>query len=190
MVSSARLRLLSQLPRLVRRASGEGDRLPAADLAFHRLYRTAYGFVRQRARSLLRSEDEALDAAQEAFTRGWENWRTLSAARSQVGWLIVIVTRICIDRRRRLRPEDGARSQVPLRSPESVHLARLLWLRLDDEAPLRQQVVIHSWVDGMTQDETAAVLGISRKTVQRQLEAFRAKHAPELASLSEVPGGL
>lgn len=186
MVSIPRVRLLSQLTRLVRHTSeGSG----ADEQEFQRLYRSAYGFVRQRARALLRDEEEALDAAQEAFLRGWEHWPSLSGAESPVGWLIVTVTRICIDRRRRRRPGDTPQEDVPAASPTSAHLARLLRLRLEGERPLRLQVAIHTWVDGMTQEETAALLGISRKTVQRQLAAFRERHARDLADLAEVSDG-
>lgn len=112
----------------------------------------------------------------------------MAGARSRVGWLLVTVTRICIDR---IRHRKMARAHLDRTAPSppadgAGHLARLLSLRLAQEKPLRQQVVIHAWVDGMTQDETAALLGVSRKTVQRQLDAFRERHAGELAALAEV----
>ncbi len=156
--------------------------------AFQRLYRSAYGFVRQRARQLLRDEEAALDATQEAFARAWERWSQVAEARSQVGWLLVAATRICIDRLRHRSMARAHLDPLPVSLPPNGtgHLARLLNLRLGQEKPLRQQVVVHVWVDGMTQEETAALLGISRKTVQRQLDAFRAKHASELAALAEV----
>jgi RNA polymerase sigma-70 factor (ECF subfamily) len=156
--------------------------------SFQELYRSTFGFVRQRARWLVRDEDAALDAAQEAFARAWERWPAVTAARSRIGWLLVTVTRICIDRlrhrkmaRQRLEPVS-----IPVSPAATGHLARLLSLRLGQERPLRQQIVIHVWIDGMTHEEAADLLDISTKTVQRQLAAFRDEHAAELFALAEV----
>jgi RNA polymerase sigma-70 factor (ECF subfamily) len=137
----------------------------------------------------MRSEEAALDAAQETFTRAWERWPKVAEAKSPIGWLMVTVTRICIDRIRYRNAGQAHARQYPVPgspAPEAEHLARLVVLRLAEEKPLCQQVVVHAWLDGMTQEEVAALLGVSRKTVQRQLEAFRARHGQELAALAEV----
>jgi RNA polymerase sigma-70 factor (ECF subfamily) len=156
--------------------------------AFQELYRSTFGFLRQRARWLMRDEESALDAAQEAFARAWERWPKVGAARSRIGWLLVAVTRICIDR---LRHSKLARARlepvsIPVPPATTGHLARLLALRLGQERLLCQQIVIHVWMDGMTHEEAADLLGISTKTVQRQLAAFRDRHAAELSALAEV----
>lgn len=183
------LKLVAQLSGLVRGARAGSASSSSSDREFQRLYLSAFGFVRQRARYLLRDEEAALDAVQETFTRAWKNWPQVIGARSQLAWLMVTITRLCIDRQRRRRPDGVTVEEQAVGTPDNAHLAHLLRLRLGGEQPLRQQVVIHTWVDEMTQEETAALLGISRKTVQRQLEAFRAKHAHELAAMVEAPSG-
>jgi RNA polymerase sigma factor (sigma-70 family) len=184
------LKVLSHLAGLVRHVQEDG----AGDHAeFHRLYLESYGFVRQRARLMLRDDEAARDAAQETFTRAWAHWRSFAQARTRMGWLMVTVTRICIDRQRSRRLEQGlAEAGAPVAHPvraEEGHLAHLLWLRIRQETPVCQQVILHTCLDGMTQVEAAEHLDISRRTVQRVLDAFRAKHGGDLAMLGEFPSG-
>jgi RNA polymerase sigma-70 factor, ECF subfamily len=155
------------------------------DARMRALYRDAYGFVRDRARALLRDDEEARDVAQEVFMRAFERRGTVLAGESPLGWLLVAATRMSLDRlrhRKIVRAHRQAPADVVEAAAAGTAAARHDQLRqlvqlLEAEEPLGKQVVLHTVVDGMTQDEAAAALGVSRKTVQRHLDAFKQKHA-------------
>lgn len=153
------------------------------------LYRRTFGFVVDRAKTILRNDEEARDVAQDVFLRAWERRRELERCASPTGWLLVAATRSSFDRLRRrktaqrLQPPSGEGGRSP-----QLELARALVQRLERESALRQQIVVLAWLDGMTQDEVAQQLDISRKTVQRHLDAFREANAGD-ELLGEVAHG-
>jgi len=120
---------------------------------------------------------------QDVFLRAWQRRSELERCTSPTGWLLVTATRLSLDRLRKRK--TAARlapiaSEPPATPPGQLELARMLLRLLAQEDLLRQQIVLHSWLDGMTQEEVAQQLGISRKTVQRHIEAFREKHTGEV----------
>jgi len=74
---------------------------------------------------------------------------------------------------------DDALHQEPLRPSQVVALDEAL-TRLDQVDPRRARVVEHRIFGGLTADETAALLGVSRPTVERDWRAARAWLAVEL----------
>jgi RNA polymerase sigma factor (TIGR02999 family) len=74
---------------------------------------------------------------------------------------------------------DESLHQEPLRPSQVVALDEAL-TRLDAVAPRRARVVEHRIFSGLTADETAALLGVSRPTVERDWRAARAWLAVEL----------
>jgi RNA polymerase sigma factor (TIGR02999 family) len=74
---------------------------------------------------------------------------------------------------------DDALHQAPLRPSQLVALDDAL-TRLHEADPRRARVVEHRIFGGLTADETAAVLGVSRPTVERDWRAARAWLAVEL----------
>lgn len=92
--------------------------------------------------------------------------------------------------RRRLADKRGGEGAVAISLDESAHAAPLrpsqlvaldeALTRLADADPRRARVVEHRIFGGLTADETAAVLGVSRPTVERDWRAARAWLAVEL----------
>ncbi len=58
-----------------------------------------------------------------------------------------------------------------------------VWLTHLDER--EQQIAALLYVDGLTQEEAADVLGLSRKTIGREVEQLRQK----VSALGGLPGG-
>lgn len=156
--------------------------------AFLRELYTAYGgSVYGRCRYLLKDASKAEDAMQEVFARALTHSETLRAESSPLAWLMKIATHHCLNQLRSerapwrrwferdelARPEgdDGARKL------EARELVRSLLSRVDVET---QAAVVHYWVDGMTLEEVAAMLGRSVPTVRKRLEQFASLSNEEL----------
>jgi RNA polymerase sigma-70 factor (ECF subfamily) len=134
-----------------------------------------YGpMVLRRARAILGNDEEARDVMQDVFikilTGGMKSEGPVSA------WLARVTTNACInrirDKNRRselLRQNfiPGERSTAGL---EDRVIVRNLLAEVDDQVA-RAAVCVH--LDGMTQEETAAQLGVSLRTVANLLNRFK-----------------
>lgn len=139
-----------------------------------------YGYaVHRRCLRLLGSEAEADDAMQEVFMRAYKYGDSFRGE-APLGWLYRIADRHCFDllqkRKRFARPEEAeaaldarAREAAPASSPERVQLVARV---LSACKPGVQDVAVLYYVDEMTQDEVAAAVGVSRKTVKERLAKF------------------
>jgi RNA polymerase sigma-70 factor, ECF subfamily len=161
----------SQVP-IRRRASPRGATEAELAEAFER-----YGaLVFRRCLALLGSQADADDALQTVFVRvhryGFE-----AEPGKELAWLYVVATRCCIDlRKRRARDEpvepsafDAATDQTLERGLERRGQVILALDRLDQKT---RDIGLAYHLEGWTQDELAARLGISRKTVQRKTADF------------------
>ncbi len=140
------------------------------------------GLVERRCRTMLGDREAAADAAQEVFLRLLRSWEQFRAEASPVTWLYQVTTNICIDElRRRARRATAeltpAMEQVLAHGAPSTEAVvggrqelRGLLERLDPEV---LQVLVHLHLDGMTQEEIAATLGVTRKTVWARLNRVR-----------------
>lgn len=151
------------------------------------LYSTHGGSVYGRCRYLLKDSTRAEDAAQEVFARALTHAEQLRTEASPLAWLLKIATHHCLNQLRaerapwrrwferdaQARPE-GDRGEAVL---ETRELVRTLLSRVDLET---QTAVVHYWVDGMTLEEVAAMLGRSVPTVRKRLERFAAVSNEEL----------
>jgi len=125
---------------------------------------------------ILRSADEAEDAAQESFIRAF---RGLSSFRGPLGfytWLCRITVRTCLDHQRKRRPP-----RLEVRAPhagdaEDAAVSRLVVQALLDQlsAPVRAALVLRE-VDGLEYQEIARVVGVPVGTVRSRLHSARAR---------------
>jgi RNA polymerase sigma factor (sigma-70 family) len=144
----------------------------------HGLYER-YGYaVHQRCLRLLGSESDADDALQEVFVRVMK-YGDGFRGESELGWLYRIADRHCLDvlaRRKRLAsPEESERhlrQEVPASAP-SIEDTHLLGQTLAACKQRVQQIALLYYVDEMTQEEVAAQVGVSRKTVKEKLAQFQ-----------------
>ena len=166
----------------------EGDHEAFAALAgeaFDRLYRTA--------RLILRREDLAADAVQEALVSAWLHIRAVREPERFEGWLYKVLIHACYRQARRDRSRSLTEIHLePLGSPPAVldasgptanrdQLERAL-KRLP--AQQRAVLVVHYYL-GMTESQAAAVLGIPIGTFKSRLS--RATKAVRIAVEADLP---
>lgn len=138
---------------------------------------SAYGpRVYRRALRLLGNAADAEEATQEVFIRVLQGIGRFDQQAEITTWLHQITTNYCLnamrDRARR-RELDEEKSVAPSDQVEAGHDALLLVRRLLERADEREglaAVCVH--LDGMSHDEAAAVMGVSRRTVGNLLERF------------------
>jgi len=132
-----------------------------------RLYRELGHVVLRRARELLRSDAEARDALHEIFVGLLARPEQLEGVAKRTGWLYRVTTNHCLNQ---IRNRDGRARllrAVPRdeeTSPRGENLATVRRLLDKLPSPLAE-VAVYYYVDEMSQDEIAAILGCSRRHV-------------------------
>ncbi|HEX5752585.1 MAG TPA: RNA polymerase sigma factor [Archangium sp.] len=137
--------------------------------------------VYRRALRLLGNPADAEEATQEIFIRAFRAAGNFRQQSQMTTWLYQITTNYCLnqirDRSRRTRlheehvepmADDGSRTG-PVSPDDLVLLRRLL-----SEADERQAAAaVYVFLDGMSHEEAASVLGVSKRTVGNLLERFQ-----------------
>lgn len=140
-----------------------------------------YGpMVLRRCRSLLRDEQQAVDAMQDVFVQLLTHRERLGDhGASSLLW--TIATNVCLNklRSRRRRPEDPASALLAeiaaADDGESRGLARALLERMFAREPASTgTIAVLHLLDGMTLQEVAEVVGLSVSGVRKRLRTLRA----------------
>lgn len=167
-----------------------GDQPAYADLM--RRHREA---VYRLARLHAGDDSEAMDLTQEAFIAAFVALRRFDRKRSFRAWLLRIALNKCRDwsRRRKVRRlltfalpiEEAATVADPAPDPEAALHSAAAVSRIQDAirdlpANLKEPLILCA-IEGMSQDEAALLLGVSRKTVETRI--YRARH--KLSALLE-----
>lgn len=129
------------------------------------------------AKAILRSDEDAEDAVQEAVCAAFERRESLREADKFRPWLLRILVNKCYDTCRRRRPtvdlEDVA-DYLPAKSQD--HTERLtLWQAVMALSGDLRAVVTLFYYDGLSIREISGVLGISEAAVKTRLSRGRAK---------------
>ena len=145
-----------------------------------------YGATRRRmvayAFALTGDTGEAQDAAQEAYARAWEHWRTVRNLDDREAWVRTVVWRLAANRWRHLAA--GARAVVRL-GPAVTASVETSWERVSLVAALQQipdtqrRAIALRYLYDLTVDEVAAEIGVPVGTVKSRLSRG-------LAALSEL----
>ena len=128
------------------------------------------------ARAILRNDQDAEDAVQEAICAAFARRDSLRDAGKFKPWMLRILANKCYDacRKRRNTSDLDAAGEVP--APEADQAERLsLWqavLSLNDD--LRAPVALF-YYDGLSIREISGVLGISEASVKTRLSRGRAR---------------
>ena len=133
--------------------------------------------VLRRARAILGDEASAKDALQEVFVRVMREWASFRGESSPVTWLYRVTTNLCLNRirdagrQRELLAEWKSTESRESPSLEARVVAAQLLRQLPEEL---REIGVYYWIDEMSHDEIAEIVGVSRRTVGNRLEALRA----------------
>jgi RNA polymerase sigma factor (sigma-70 family) len=148
----------------------EQGRAATADV--ENVYRTHGHHVLRRATRILGNDADAREVLQEVFLSLLAHPSQFSGASSLTTWLYSSTTHACLNRlrnertRARLLEAHGPSVPSSKASPDDALEVQRLLARLPDELA---RVAIHYYLDEMTQEEIASMLGCSRKHVGRLL---------------------
>ena len=144
--------------------------------AFASLARAAVPRLQRTARLILRDEDNAADAVQEALTTAWLDIRAVREPASFDGWLYRLLVRACY-RTAGLERRQGALQVAAAALPQAVQADSSTALALRDQLdrglrrlPTEQRavLVVHHYLQLRDQD-AARVLGIPAGTFKSRL---------------------
>lgn len=143
------------------------------------LYARYGAAVYGRCRFLLKDGAAAEDAMQDVFARALVNESSFRGEASPLTWLMKIATHHCLNvLRADAAPWRDRYADLQLArgeghggagAMEARDVVRRSLSRFDDET---QAAVVHYYVDEMTMDEVAALLGRSVPTIRKRLRSF------------------
>jgi RNA polymerase sigma factor (sigma-70 family) len=146
-----------------------------------RVYREYGDLVLRRAQRIMGSDSEAQEILQELFMSFVRNPEQLDGKTSMTAWLYSATTHLCLNtiRNRKTRsrllhlrsvPAEGAPPRV-----EDALTAQQLLAQLPDELA---QVAVYYYLDEMTHEEIAEVIGCSRRQVGNLLQQVQERIHP------------
>jgi RNA polymerase sigma-70 factor (ECF subfamily) len=140
-----------------------------------------YGpMVYQRALNMLGNPADAEEATQEVFIRAFNGLESFRGGSKPSTWLYSITTRHCLNlirdrkRRRELWEEKvlpEAETATEAAKMGDIILSRYLLAEAD---PRQALAAVCVYVEGMSQEEAAEVVGVSRRSVGNLLDRFTA----------------
>jgi RNA polymerase sigma-70 factor (ECF subfamily) len=183
------------VPALARETSDEelARRVLEGDVELYELLvRRHNGRVYRAVRSILRDEDEAEGAMQEAYVRAYLHLGELRAGERFAPWLTRIAVREALARRRqglRLVPlEENEERPTLAPGPEAEvgrrEIGRILERAIDGLPDLYRPVLVLREMEGLDTAETARVLGITEDAVKQRLHRARARLRRTLEALA------
>lgn len=168
------------------------------DAELKRLY-DRYGHVLfHRCRTILRNDEEAMDAVQETFARVIRSGDTFRAQSSPLTWMYRISTNWCLNqlrnRRGRERKHEDHRDDIGPAATgadptDDLDHGRILAL-LDDCDDQTRACVVHTYFDDCTREEVAALVGISVPTVRKRINTFLEQARRQLGVALAAVGAL
>ena len=132
--------------------------------------------VYRRALQLLGDSESARDATQEVFLRVIRSGGQVPPEPTPTSWLYRVTTNLCLNRLRdqrrqkaRLAETFGAERSVTAAGDSRVIVTEIL-SRMPEEL---QDIAVYFFLDELTYDEIAPLMGLSRRTISNRLAAFR-----------------
>ena len=156
----------------------------AATADVENAYRTHGHHVLRRATRILGNDADAREVLQEVFLSLLAQPTQFAGTSSLTTWLYSATTHACLNRlrnertRARLLDARGPSPPATQTSPEDALEVRRLLARLPDELA---RVAVHYYLDEMTQEEIASMLGRSRKHIGRLLVRIEQAVSAEVA---------
>jgi RNA polymerase sigma factor (sigma-70 family) len=130
--------------------------------------------VWRRARRILADDDAAKDVTQEVFLRAMAIDAKGAFDACPMGWLYRATTNLCLNRLRDTKRRAEILSECILdetrgRDADTQILVRRILERVPEEL---QDVAVYYYVDDLSHDEIASILGVSRRTIGNRLATF------------------
>jgi RNA polymerase sigma-70 factor (ECF subfamily) len=137
-----------------------------------RLYREHGDLVLRRARRILGSEPDAQEVLQELFMSFVQRPEQLEGRTSVTGWLYAATTHLCLNTLRNRRTRARLLAAQPVAAAagarsETALTAQQLLAQLPDELA---QIAVYYYLDEMTHEEIAELIGCSRRHVGNLLQ--------------------
>ncbi len=175
----------------------EGDRE-----AFRELVERYQGKVAGLAMGMLRSREDALDVAQETFTKAYQSLDRFKGDSGFYTWVYRIAVNLCIDHQRRegkimpvpiepgergeaiaLPLGDGPRADQPFDRARDAEIARRLRVAISELTPEHRAVILLREVEGLSYEEISQVLQCPKGTVMSRLHYARRQLQARLREL-------
>jgi RNA polymerase sigma-70 factor (ECF subfamily) len=161
--------------------------LPSAALLFER-----YGaMVHRRCRDILGRDEAALDATQDVFLRVLEKGHLFRGESAPSTWLYAMATLQSLQRLRDRTAHAAKLDVLAMATRTALGAAvedRLSLLALLQRQPEDVRLIVYlRYVDEMTMEEVAQVVGYSRKTVAQRVEEFLRSARHELEAEGAAP---
>jgi RNA polymerase sigma-70 factor (ECF subfamily) len=150
-----------------------------------------YGaMVYRRCFQILKRPEDAADAVQEVFLRVHARRESYRGDASPSSWLYGAATLHCLQSLRNRLARDAKLAGFQLAETPTISPLedKLALLEIVARLPEDDGVMAHlRFVDGLTLEEVAEVVGRSRKTVANRLENFLSQARMQLDTTSEAP---
>jgi RNA polymerase sigma-70 factor (ECF subfamily) len=121
---------------------------------------------------VLRDENEAEDAGQEAFIRAFASLGSFKGKSSFGTWLYRVALNVCLERKRARRDFEELDPNIGAPDPKWDERLALEWALDRLSEPLRLALVLREW-HGLSYEEMALVLDVPVGTVRSRLSAAR-----------------
>jgi RNA polymerase sigma-70 factor (ECF subfamily) len=137
--------------------------------------------------SVLRHREDAEDVAQDAFAKAHRHFRQLRDPERFERWLVRMVWRMALDRRRgdhrrSIREAEHERTRPPSSTDNAAdERARMLWEAIDALPEKLRHVVVLASIEGHDLGAVARLLGIPQGTVKSRLFLARQRIKDQLA---------
>ena len=161
--------------------------MPSAALLFER-----YGaMVHRRCRDILGREEAALDATQDVFLRVLEKGHLFRGESAPSTWLYAMATLQCLQRLRDRNAHQAKLDALAAATRTALGATvedRVSLLNLLEGQPEDVRIIVYlRYVDELTMEEVAEVVGYSRKTVSQRVHDFLADARRELEVEGAAP---
>lgn len=146
-----------------------GTKAPESE--FDALYRQVWPRAVSSARRIVNDTAVAEELAQEAFTRAFERWRSVSRHPCPTAWILRVTLNLAISESRRGRPPPTAESTTGY--DDHVVLGVVVRDGLARLSAKQRQALVLRYIGGCEETEIAEAMGISTGTVKTHLSRGR-----------------
>jgi RNA polymerase sigma-70 factor (ECF subfamily) len=132
--------------------------------------------VFRRARELLADDEAARDTTQEVFMRVMRAGGKVPTEPTPTAWLYCVTTNLCLNQLRDRSRRSGilALKYAPETTVAPNGETRAVVMEILNSVPEDlQDVAVYFFLDELTYDEIARLIGVSRRTVSNRLTTFR-----------------